>query len=81
MNTHEEISQILKDELERLVDYLEAGNTALVRGGYIHHDYVQKVIDRHCDTLVNKLISMGYSYTTNHGFGCRDFYFTKPIVL
>jgi hypothetical protein len=81
MTTHEEVTAILKDELDYLVSSLEKGQSVLVRGGYIHRDYKSEVIDRHCDTLVDKLTSMGYGYTTNHGHGCRDYYFMKKIEL
>ena len=81
MTSYEEIVKILQDEVERLAGILEKGGQVTVRGGYISHTYKESVIDRHCSSIVEKLSDLGYSYTTNHGHGCRDFHFTKQIKL
>lgn len=80
-STHERETQILKDFVEKCKSSLEAGKSALVRGGYISHNYEDGVIDQNCGLIVDKLSSLGYTYTTNHGHGCRDYRFTKKIEL
>ena len=81
MTRHEEVSKILKDYLDRLIKNLEEGEPAYVKGGYLEHDDEASVIDANCSKIVTKLISLGYEYTTNHGYGCKDYTFLKPIEL
>ena len=81
MTTHEKDTQILKDCIERKVEDLEKGECAYVSGGYIQRGYEENVIDSNCYNIVQKLLELGYTYTSNHGFGCLDYRFTKKIVL
>ena len=81
LTEHEEITIILKDYIANAIEHLEEGNSFHVSGGYRTHTYKDKIIDRNCDKIVNHLRSKGYEYTTNHGFGCKDYTFTKPIEL
>lgn len=81
MTTHEETTKILKDYINKCVAELEKGERCLVRGGYQWHTYNESIIDKHCSQIVQKLISLGYTYTTNHGHGCYDYWFTKKIEL
>ena len=78
---HEERKKILKEFIDDSVSDIESGKRVLVRGGYIHGTEKERVIDRNCDIIVQKLSSMGYTYTTNHGFGCFDYWFSKPMEL
>ena len=81
LTEHEEITLILKEYIARGIKQMEEGGTFYVSGGYIKHTYKDRIIDRNCDKIVNHLRSKGYEYTTNHGFGCKDYTFTKPIEL
>ena len=81
MSAVEEDTQILKDYIAEQVERLERGDYAYIRGGYNTHSYKDSVIDTNCARIVNKLSSLGYDYTTNHGYGCRDYKFSKPIEL
>jgi len=81
MTTHEETTEILKAEVEGLIESLEAGGEVLVRGGYTPYTDRDRILYRHCETIVQKLVSLGYTYTTNHGHGCKDYHFTKRIEL
>lgn len=81
LTEHEEITIILKEYIANGIEHLEKGNSFHVSGGYRRHTYKDKIIDRNCDKIVNHLRSKGYEYTTNHGFGCKDYTFTKPIEL
>lgn len=81
MTEHEKDTEILKTYVENIVEDLEAGNSRLITGGYIRHTYNENLIDVHCNKIVNKLIDLGYEYTTNHGHGCKDYRFTKKIEL
>lgn len=81
MTEHEEITKILEDELVSIIEKLEKGESVLVRGGYVNHSYKDRTIDMHHQTLVSKLTALEYQYTSNHGHGCYDYHFTKPIKL
>jgi hypothetical protein len=81
MSTRETETQILKDHLATLIASLEKGESCSVSGGYITHEYKSNLIDKNCGKIVSKLVSLGYEYTTNHGFGCKDYRFTKKIEL
>lgn len=81
MTEHEEISKTLKDEIKSLIERLEQGREVLVRSGYVAYTNRERIIYRYCETIVQKLISLGYSYSTNHGHGCKDYHFTKKIEI
>lgn len=81
MTEQEQIKQILTEEVKSLIERLEQGREVLVRGGYIFHSYKERIIDRNCGNIVAKLVSLGYTYTSNHGHGCRDYHFTKNIEI
>ena len=81
MTTFERNTQILKDFIKGSTESLESGNSVCIRGGYINHSYEENIIDSNCSKIVEKLVSLGYEYTTNHGHGCRDYHFTKKIEL
>lgn len=78
---HEKDTRILKDYVNKCVENLEKGEKELIRGGYINHSYKDSLIDSNCSKIVSKLSSLGYEYTTNHGHGCRDYWFSKKIEL
>jgi len=78
---HEETTEILKDYIEDCVNRLEKGNLVVVRGGYSNHTFKDIVIDKNYNKIVNKLVELGYEYTTNHGSGCYDYHFLKKIKL
>ena len=81
MTTLEEDIKILKDYVNEKIKVLEGGEPAFIRGGYLSHNYKDKLIDANCSKIVSKLTSLGYEYTTNHGFGCKDYRFSKTIEL
>lgn len=74
-------TKILKDFIAKAVKRLEDGGTAYVTGNYCTYNYVDSVLDKYHQKLVNKLHSLGYESTTNHGFGCKDWAFMKKIEL
>jgi hypothetical protein len=39
------------------------------------------VVQQHANKIVDKLTSLGYIYTTNHGHGCKDWRFSKDFEL
>ncbi len=78
---HEKIQAFLKAELAKMVVKLEKGNSVRLSKGYVVHSHEDKTLQDYCDKLVNKLHSLGYESTTNHGFGCYDWRFTKKIEL
>lgn len=74
----------VKTFVDNCVKSLENDNYAYVCDGYIGDNSGGKydnVIQRHADKIVKKLVSLGYIYTTNHGFGCKDWSFTKEFDL
>ena len=81
MTTFEKDTQILKDFIATSVTELERGEPVHVSGGYIQRDYDRNLLDSNCSTIVKKLLELGYIYTSNHGFGCLDYRFTKKIAL
>lgn len=81
MSVVEEDTKILKDFIDESVERMEKGEYAYVTGGYCTYNHRDSVLNDHCDKIVNKLVSLGYEYTTNHGFGCKDYKFSKKIVL
>lgn len=81
MTAFEEENKILKDFIIESVEKMEKGHVVYVTGGYIQHDYKARVLDANCSKIVTKLSSLGYSYTTNHGHGCKDYRFIKNIEL
>ena len=81
MSRHEEMTMILKEHIANGIEQMEKGDTFYVSGGYIKHTDRERVIDKNCDRIVSQLISKGYEYTTNHGHGCKDYEFFKPIEL
>ena len=81
MTQFEKDTQVIQGYISNKIDALEQGNTVLVRGGYIHYTYEDRLIDSHCSSIVSKLLDLGYSYTSNHGYGCKDYRFTKKIIL
>lgn len=77
----EKETRILKEFIDKSVVSLDKGDSVLVSGGYIQHDDTARILDKHCSKIVNKLTSLGYEYTINHGFGCKDYRFMKKIEL
>lgn len=78
---HEKESIIVSDYLKSCIKEIEAGEKVHVTGGYLQTKYKEKILDNHCETIVRKLKSLGYVATTNHGFGCKDYFFTKPLKI
>ena len=76
--------QKVRDYVARCIESLEKDNYASVCSGYSSSndggsfDYV---IQRHARKIVSKLESLGYIYTTNHGFGCYDWRFEKDFEI
>ena len=81
MTDHEETTKILEEYIEECVTTLDKGSTVRVTGGYRVYNKKDTILQRYCETIVRKLSSLGYEYTTNHGFGCYDYIFSKPIKL
>ena len=81
MSTVAEETQILKDFIAKSVKNMDKGGTAYVTGGYCTYNHKDSVLEKHHQKLVNKLHSLGYESTTNHGHGCKDWAFTKKIEL
>ena len=81
--TTEEIQKV-KDFASRCIETLEKDNYAYVCSGYSggsDGDKYDSVVQRHANKIVSKLVSLGYIYTTNHGFGCYDWSFTKDFEI
>lgn len=76
--------QKVKDYVVRCIESLEKDNYARVCSGYStssdggKYDYA---VQRHARKIVSKLVSLGYIYTTNHGFGCYDWTFEKDFEI
>ena len=81
--TTEEIQKV-KDFASRCIETLEKDNYARVSSGYIGDNsggVYDKTVQKHANKIVSKLVSLGYIYTTNHGFGCYDWSFTKDFEI
>ncbi len=76
-----EDTKILKEYVDRQIENIEKGDYAYITGGYLRHGHKDNLIESNCSTIVDKLQSLGYTATTNHGFGCLDYKFSKPIRL
>ena len=78
------VQQKVKDYVSRCVERLEKDNYACVKSGYdgdSSGDVYDRDIQRHAQKIVSKLVSLGYIYTTNHGFGCYDWRFEKDFEI
>ena len=74
----------VKDYVARCIESLEKHNYAVVCSGYSPNndgDRYDRVVQRHAHKIVDKLVSLGYIYTTNHGFGCYDWRFEKDFEI
>lgn len=81
MTYHERVTKTLKDYIAESVEELESGGSVYVRGGYYTYNDRDAILNAHYHQIVQKLSSLGYTYTTNHGHGCYDYTFTKKIEL
>jgi hypothetical protein len=76
--------QKVRDYLARCIDTLEKDNYAYVCSGYDGDSDGGKydsAVQKHARKIVDKLVSLGYIYTTNHGFGCYDWSFQKDFQI
>ena len=76
--------QKVRNYVARCVESLEKNNYASVSSGYNSSNdggEYDHVIQRHASKIVSKLVSLGYIYTTNHGFGCYDWRFCKDFEI
>jgi len=74
----------VKAFIDKCVESLEKGDYAYVCDGYQGGNDGGKydnTIQQYSSKIVSKLVSLGYVYTTNHGFGCYDWKFYKEIEL
>jgi hypothetical protein len=74
----------VKAFVDKCIESLENGDYAYICDGYQGGNDGGKydnTIQSHANKIVSKLVSLGYSYTTNHGFGCKDWKFYKEIEL
>lgn len=84
MTTLEKDTQKLKDFIDKCITEMENGEYAYVCDGYNggsdggKYDNLMQANSR---KIVDKLVSLGYEYTTHHGYGCKDWKFSKPITL
>jgi hypothetical protein len=84
LNTMERDIKKVKNFVQGCITSLEEENYAMVRSGYMGDnsggafDYV---VQQHANKIVDKLTSLGYIYTTNHGHGCKDWRFSKDFEL
>jgi len=79
----EEIEKV-KVFVDSCIESLENGDFAYVCDGYdggSNGDKYDRVVQSHSNKIVNKLTSLGYKHTTNHGHGCKDWRFYKEIEL
>lgn len=81
MNEYEESKQVLEDYVKECVNQLEKGESVRITGGYQAYNRKDSILQRHYQLIVQKLSELGYKYTTNHGYGCYDYIFLKPIEL
>ena len=79
-STHSKETRVVQDFINMSVKSLEEGEPVYVSGGYIQSGD-NSILDRNCDVIVNHLSSKGYTYTTNHGYGCKDYKFMKQLKL
>jgi len=78
---HEKETRICKEFIQESVETLKKGGTSYVSSGYIQRDSEKTILDRNARVIVDKLHSLGFTSTTNHGHGCYDWRFTKKIEL
>jgi hypothetical protein len=84
MSTVAEDTVKVKAFIDKCVESLEKGNYAYVCDGYNGGNdggQYDNTIQEYSGRIVAKLLSLGYIYTTNHGFGCKDWKFSKEISL
>ena len=83
MEVSQDIDKV-RNFVEKCIQSLEDNNYVYVCSGYSgdsnggKYDYT---IQDYADKIVSKLVSLGYKYTTNHGFGCRDWKFYKEFEI
>jgi hypothetical protein len=68
--------------IQDCITSLEKGDYAYVKSGYDFRNdggCYDRTIQLSAVRIVDKLVSLGYRYTTNHGYGCRDWTFYKNI--
>lgn len=76
--------QKVKDYANRCIETLEKDNYARVSSGYNGDNsggVYDNVVQRNAHKIVSKLVSLGYIYTTNHGYGCYDWSFSKDFEI
>jgi hypothetical protein len=81
MSLNQDIEKV-REFVQECINNLESGNYAYVCSGY--HSGGGKydgVIQSYADRIVSKLVSLGYKYNTNHGYGCRDWSFYKDFEI
>jgi len=81
LSGHEEETLILKEWLSKAIENLDKGGAEFLSSGYIVYTHKDTVLQRNCHLLISKLTDLGYTHTTNHGYGCYDWRFTKRIEL
>ena len=82
MSTVAEDTKKVKAFIDGCVESLEKGEYAYVSDGYIGNidgGRYDNTIQKYSARIVKKLLSLGYIHTTNHGFGCKDWSFSKEI--
>ena len=70
----------VKSFVGRCVETLENDGYAYVCDGYQGDNSggkYDKTIQSYTSEIVSRLVSLGYTYSTNHGFGCYDWKFYK----
>jgi hypothetical protein len=80
----EEDIKKVKGYLAQCIESLEKHNFASVCSGYSPTNdggRYDRAVQRHARKIVDKLVSLGYVYTTNHGFGCCDWRFEKDFEI
>tara|TARA_R100001369_G_scaffold1371_1_gene4759 strand:- start:2498 stop:2770 length:273 start_codon:yes stop_codon:yes gene_type:complete len=76
--------QKVRDYVALCIEGLEKHNYAKVCDGYLGDSgggVYDNAVQRHSGKIVSKLVSLGYIYTTNHGFGCYDWTFCKDFEI
>jgi len=74
----------VKAFVDKCIEDLENGNYAYVCKGYMggnDGDKYDNTIQSYAHKIIDKLTSLGYKYTTDHGHGCYDWKFYKEIEL
>lgn len=84
------MSQVAEDT-KKIKAFIERSITAMNKGHYVYlcNGYsgdssggkYDNVIQDNSNLILNKFLSLGYTYTTNHGHGCKDWKFSKKIEL